>query len=94
MRQGLNESEEIAELHLAMQGKVAEVSNQVQEWRNENYHKNIMGLKEAKKSEEGFGKAQKPWAKKYYDSEYNYEIHECHIMCQSRMALYLVLWHF
>ncbi|XP_065057789.1 protein kinase C and casein kinase substrate in neurons protein 2-like [Rhopilema esculentum] len=64
---GLQESEEMADIHLAIQGKVFEVSQQIQVWKAESYHKGIIGLKETKKVDEGFIKAQKPWAKKYED---------------------------
>ncbi|XP_065070318.1 protein kinase C and casein kinase substrate in neurons protein 1-like [Rhopilema esculentum] len=57
----------MADIHLAIQGKVFEVSQQIQVWKAESYHKGIIGLKETKKVDEGFIKAQKPWAKKYED---------------------------
>ena len=66
--QGLSESNEIADVHLAIHGKISEVSSQVLKWKAETYHRGIIGIKEAKKAEEGFSKAQKPWAKKFDDS--------------------------
>lgn len=35
----------------------------VKKWKNENYHKSLFQWKETKDAEDGFAKAQKPWAK-------------------------------
>ena len=66
-------------MHLCVQGKVSEVSHQIQNWKAESYHKGIMGLKETKKAEEGFSKAQKPWAKKHDDSKFDFFSMPCAI---------------
>lgn len=66
---GLAESNDMADIHLAIQGKVSEVSSQMAAWKSQTYHKGIIGIKEAKKAEEGFNKSQKPWAKKFDDSK-------------------------
>jgi len=65
---GLSESDEVADMHLAVCGKISEVSSQVLKWKADTYHRGIIGIKEAKKAEERFSKAQKPWAKKYSDT--------------------------
>ena len=67
---GLAESNDIADIHLAVQGKLSEVSSQLLQWKSETYHKGIIGIKESKKAEEGFSKGQKPWAKKFDDCKY------------------------
>eukprot|EP00794_Sanderia_malayensis_P000137 gene137-749_t len=85
VRSGISESNGVAEIHLAMQGKVAEVSTNIQNWRAENYHKGIMGLKEAKKSDEGFAKGQKPWAKRYNDVSKGKQTY--HNTCQALDAI-------
>ena len=58
----------MADVHFALHGKISEVSSQVLKWKADTYHKGIIGIKEVKKAEEGFSKAQKPWAKKFDDS--------------------------
>ena len=37
--------------------------NSINNWQKDNYHKQMMQLKEKKEMEEQFKKAQKPWAK-------------------------------
>ena len=37
--------------------------NSIKNWQKDNYHKQMMQLKEKKEMEEQFKKAQKPWAK-------------------------------
>ena len=40
-----------------------QVVNSIKNWQKDNYHKQMMQLKEKKEMEEQFKKAQKPWAK-------------------------------
>merc|ERR1719471_2495967 len=40
-----------------------EVVNSIKNWQKDNYHKQMMQLKEKKEMEDQFKKAQKPWAK-------------------------------
>ena len=55
----------IAEVHSEMCRKVHEdIIDSIQVWKNENFHKSLMGLKESKKAEEYFARAQKPWVKR------------------------------
>ena len=37
--------------------------NSIKNWQKDNYHKQMMQLKEKKEMEDQFKKAQKPWAK-------------------------------
>ena len=55
----------IAEVHSEMCRKIHEdIVDSIQVWKNENFHKSLMGLKESKKAEEYFARAQKPWEKR------------------------------
>jgi len=56
-------AERVAEVHREMSEKLQGIAESVQSWKAEHYHKTIMHLKEAKKAEDGFFKAQKPWTK-------------------------------
>ena len=40
-----------------------QVVNSIKNWQKDNYHKQLMQLKEKKEMEEQFKKAQKPWSK-------------------------------
>ncbi len=56
----------VAEVHTSCQKKLDELIKTVAEWRTDHYHKSIGGkLKESKKADEGFQKAQKPWEKNF-----------------------------
>ena len=69
LKDGLEESTEIANVHVAVQSKLFETVQHIQDWKSDSYHKGIMGWKETKKCDEGFSKAHKPWLKKYDDSK-------------------------
>ena len=61
-----SEAEQVAQIHVDLQQKMLnQVYNSVSTWKTSNYHKSILSWKETKNAEEGFSKAQKPWAKKY-----------------------------
>ncbi|XP_041472182.1 protein kinase C and casein kinase substrate in neurons protein 1-like isoform X3 [Lytechinus variegatus] len=63
----LTEADRKAELHSEIDQKLnADVMSSIKNWQKENYHKKMMsGFKETFEAEEGFKKAQKPWAKLY-----------------------------
>jgi len=60
----LVEADRRCELHLRVKDNLLnEVVNSIKNWQKDNYHKQMMQLKEKKEMEEQFKKAQKPWAK-------------------------------
>lgn len=60
------ETEKISELHQDVKNNLMnEDLEKVKNWQKDSYHKQMMGgFKETKEADEGFKKAQKPWAKK------------------------------
>lgn len=62
----MTEAEKVSELHLFVKSNlINEDFEKVKNWQKDSYHKQMMGgFKETKEAEEGFKKAQKPWAKK------------------------------
>lgn len=62
----MTEAEKASELHQEVKNNLLnEDTEKVKNWQKEAYHKQMIGgFKEAKEAEEGFKKAQKPWAKK------------------------------
>lgn len=60
------EAEKVSELHLDVKGALMnEDFEKIKNWQKEAFHKQMMGgFKETKEAEDGFRKAQKPWAKK------------------------------
>ncbi|KAM6977199.1 protein kinase C and casein kinase substrate in neurons protein 1a isoform 1-T2 [Aplochiton taeniatus] len=67
----MTEAEKVSELHQEVKnGLLNEDVEKVKNWQKEAYHKQMIGgFKEAKEAEEGFKKAQKPWAKKAKEME-------------------------
>ncbi|XP_051997583.1 protein kinase C and casein kinase substrate in neurons protein 1 [Xyrauchen texanus] len=67
----MTEAEKVSELHLEVKNSLLnEDLEKVKTWQKESYHKQMMGgFKETKEAEEGFRKAQKPWAKKLKELE-------------------------
>ncbi|XP_070815971.1 protein kinase C and casein kinase substrate in neurons protein 1 [Chaetodon trifascialis] len=67
----MTEAEKVSELHQEVKNKlVNEDFEKVKNWQKDSYHKQMMGgFKETKEAEEGFKKAQKPWAKKLKELE-------------------------
>ncbi|XP_064417706.1 protein kinase C and casein kinase substrate in neurons protein 2 isoform X2 [Latimeria chalumnae] len=67
----MTEAEKVSELHLDVKGALMnEDFEKVKNWQKEAYHKQMMGsFKETKEAEDGFRKAQKPWAKKLKEVE-------------------------
>ncbi|XP_060745141.1 protein kinase C and casein kinase substrate in neurons protein 2 isoform X2 [Tachysurus vachellii] len=62
----MTESEKVSDLHMEIKGVLmSEDFEKVKNWQKDAYHKQMIGgLKETKEAEDGFRKAQKPWAKK------------------------------
>jgi len=60
----LVEADRRCELHLRVKDNlVNETVNSIKNWQKDNYHKQMLQLKEKKEMEDQFKKAQKPWAK-------------------------------
>ncbi|OWK13376.1 PACSIN1 [Cervus elaphus hippelaphus] len=62
----MTEADKVSELHQEVKNSLLnEDLEKVKNWQKDAYHKQIMGgFKETKEAEDGFRKAQKPWAKK------------------------------
>lgn len=62
----MSEAEKVSELHLEVKTSLMnEDFEKIKNWQKEAFHKQMMGgFKETKEAEDGFRKAQKPWAKK------------------------------
>ncbi|XP_044137015.1 protein kinase C and casein kinase substrate in neurons protein 2 isoform X2 [Bufo gargarizans] len=67
----MSEAERVSELHLEVKNALMNDDfEKVKNWQKEAYHKQMMGgFKETKEAEDGFRKAQKPWAKKLKELE-------------------------
>ncbi|XP_061893608.1 protein kinase C and casein kinase substrate in neurons protein 1 isoform X2 [Entelurus aequoreus] len=67
----MNEAEKVSNLHQTVKnGLMGEDFEKVKNWQKDSYHKQMMGgFKETKEADEGFKKAQKPWAKKLKELE-------------------------
>ena len=62
----MSEADQLAEIHNELQIRlVNQVHGNLQKWKSANYHKSLLSWKETKTAEEGFSKAQKPWAKRH-----------------------------
>ena len=62
----MTEAEKVSELHLEVKASLMnEDFEKIKNWQKDAFHKQMMGgFKETKEAEDGFRKAQKPWAKK------------------------------
>lgn len=62
----MTEADKVSELHQDVKNNLLnEDLEKVKNWQKDAYHKQIMGgFRETKEAEDGFRKAQKPWAKK------------------------------
>lgn len=62
----MTEADKVSELHQEVKNSLLNDDfEKVKNWQKDAFHKQIMGgFKEAKEAEDGFRKAQKPWAKK------------------------------
>uniref|UniRef100_A0A8D0BRJ1 Protein kinase C and casein kinase substrate in neurons 2 n=1 Tax=Salvator merianae TaxID=96440 RepID=A0A8D0BRJ1_SALMN len=67
----MSEAEKVSELHLEVKNSLMnEDFEKIKNWQKEAFHKQMMGgFKETKEAEDGFRKAQKPWAKKLKEVE-------------------------
>ncbi|XP_071349197.1 protein kinase C and casein kinase substrate in neurons protein 1 [Trachinotus anak] len=67
----MTEAEKVSELHQDVKNNlINEDFEKVKNWQKDSYHKQMMGgFKETKETDEGFKKAQKPWAKKLKELE-------------------------
>ncbi|XP_061085385.1 protein kinase C and casein kinase substrate in neurons protein 2-like isoform X2 [Conger conger] len=67
----MTEAEKVSEVHMEVKGALmGEDFEKVKGWQKEAYHKQMIGgFKETKEAEDGFKKAQKPWAKKLKEVE-------------------------
>ncbi|TEA42313.1 hypothetical protein DBR06_SOUSAS1810084, partial [Sousa chinensis] len=67
----MTEADKVSELHQEVKNSLLnEDLEKVKNWQKDAYHKQIMGgFKETKEAEDGFRKAQKPWAKKMKELE-------------------------
>lgn len=65
------EAEKVSELHMEVKAAVmGEDYEKLKNWQRDAYHKQMIGgFKETKEADDGFRKAQKPWAKKLKEVE-------------------------
>ncbi|XP_029017972.1 protein kinase C and casein kinase substrate in neurons protein 2 isoform X1 [Betta splendens] len=65
------EAEKVSELHMEVKAALmAEDYEKLKNWQRDSYHKQMIGgFKETKEAEDGFRKAQKPWAKRLKEVE-------------------------
>uniref|UniRef100_A0A3Q3VMQ2 Uncharacterized protein n=1 Tax=Mola mola TaxID=94237 RepID=A0A3Q3VMQ2_MOLML len=65
------EAEKVSELHMEVKAALmSEDYEKLKNWQRDAYHKQMIGgFKETKEAEDGFRKAQKPWAKKLKEME-------------------------
>ncbi|XP_066559641.1 protein kinase C and casein kinase substrate in neurons protein 1 [Amia ocellicauda] len=78
----MNEADKVSELHQEVKnGLLTEDFEKVKNWQKDAYHKQMMGgFKETKEAEDGFRKAQKPWAKKLKEMETAKKVY--HMACK------------
>ncbi|XP_078053909.1 protein kinase C and casein kinase substrate in neurons protein 1 [Mustelus asterias] len=67
----MTEADKVSELHLEVRNALtSEDFEKVKNWQKDSFHKQMIGgFKETKEAEDGFRKAQKPWAKKLKEVE-------------------------
>lgn len=80
----MTEADKVSELHQEVKNSLLNDDfEKVKNWQKDAYHKQIMGgFKEAKEAEDGFRKAQKPWAKKLKEVRGEVQCalgHPCHL---------------
>jgi len=81
----LNEADRRCELHLRVKDNlVNDVIQSIKNWQKDNYHKQLMQIKERKELDDQFKRAQKPWVKlleKVEKAKSSY-----HIACKSEKS--------
>ncbi|XP_059806533.1 protein kinase C and casein kinase substrate in neurons protein 1 isoform X3 [Hypanus sabinus] len=67
----MTEADKVSELHLEVRNALTcEDFEKIKNWQKDSFHKQMIGgFKETKEAEDGFRKAQKPWAKKLKEVE-------------------------
>ncbi|XP_042198049.1 protein kinase C and casein kinase substrate in neurons protein 1 isoform X2 [Callorhinchus milii] len=84
----MTEADRVSELHQDVRnGLVTDDFEKVKNWQKDMYHKQMIGgFKETKEAEDGFRKAQKPWAKKLKEMEVAKKAY--HLACkEEKMAI-------
>uniref|UniRef100_A0A8C7E5P8 Protein kinase C and casein kinase substrate in neurons 2 n=1 Tax=Naja naja TaxID=35670 RepID=A0A8C7E5P8_NAJNA len=78
----MTEAEKVSELHLDVKSALMnEDFEKIKNWQKDSFHKQMIGgFKETKEAEDGFRKAQKPWAKKLKEVEASKKAH--HAACK------------
>ncbi|XP_013907233.1 PREDICTED: protein kinase C and casein kinase substrate in neurons protein 1 [Thamnophis sirtalis] len=78
----MTEADKVSELHQEVKNSLLNDDfEKVKNWQKDAFHKQIMGgFKEAKEAEDGFRKAQKPWAKKMKELETAKKVY--HLACK------------
>ncbi|XP_056433928.1 protein kinase C and casein kinase substrate in neurons protein 2 isoform X1 [Gadus chalcogrammus] len=76
------EAEKVSDLHMEVKAALmGEDFEKLKNWQRDAYHKQMIGgYKETKEAEDGFRKAQKPWAKKLKEVETMKKAH--HVACK------------
>ncbi|CAL8242078.1 unnamed protein product [Merluccius merluccius] len=76
------EAEKVSDLHMEVKSALmGEDYEKVKNWQRDAYHKQMIGgFKETKEADDGFRKAQKPWAKKLKEVETTKKAH--HAACK------------
>lgn len=61
----LNSAERLGDIHAEHKEKITnDILPQIVQWKKDHYHKSMLSWRETKTAEDGFERAQKPWAKR------------------------------
>eukprot|EP00118_Oscarella_pearsei_P025420 m.308153 g.308153 ORF g.308153 m.308153 type:complete len:452 (+) comp43463_c0_seq1:212-1567(+) len=75
----MSEAEQLSDIHTNMKEQlISQVAPSVQQWKADHYHKHFFHFKEMKAAEEGFDKAQRPWAKRLAKVEKYKKLYHSH----------------
>ncbi|XDV26207.1 hypothetical protein PO909_029970 [Leuciscus waleckii] len=82
----MTEAEKVSDLHMEVKAALmAEDYEKVKNWQKDAYHKQMIGgFKETKEADDGFRKAQKPWAKKLKEVDAMKKAY--HVACKDEKA--------